>query len=125
MEFLDHALQVISGFVWGPYMLMLLVGTGCLLTILLRFINVRKLVLALKLIVRSEKEGNEEGDITPFQALTTALSATIGTGNIAGVATAITLGGPGAVFWMWVCAFFGMATFRNTARSLKLVSFEP
>ena len=91
-------------------MLMLLVGTGVILTVVLRFINVRKLFLAIKLVFTPVKSEEAQGDISPFQALTTALSATIGTGNIAGVATAITLGGPGAVFWMWVCAFFGMAT---------------
>ena len=110
MDFLDNIFQTISGFVWGPFMLMLLVGTGILLTIILRFINLRKLFLAIRLVFKSGKQENADGDITSFQALTTALSATVGTGNIAGVATAITLGGPGAVFWMWVCAFFGMAT---------------
>lgn len=110
METIDKALQAVSGFVWGQYMLMLLVGTGFILTILLRFINVRKLFLAIKLVFKPVESETAQGDISPFQALTTALSATIGTGNIAGVATAITLGGPGAVFWMWVCAFFGMAT---------------
>ena len=110
METLDHALQTLSTFVWGPYMLMLLVGTGLVLTVILRFINIRKLFTALALIVKPQQKSVSEGDISPFQALTTALSATVGTGNIAGVATAITLGGPGAVFWMWICAFFGMAT---------------
>lgn len=110
METLSKALQAISSFVWGQYMLMLLVGTGFILTIILRFINVRKLLLAFKLSFRPLKSEKAEGDISSFQALTTALAATIGTGNIAGVATAITLGGPGAVFWMWICAFFGMAT---------------
>jgi len=110
MGTIDQLFQIISGFVWGEFMLMLLVGTGLILTIILRFINVRKLVSAVKLVFKSRRAGDEEGDISPFQALTTALSATIGTGNIAGVATAITLGGPGAIFWMWVCAFFGMAT---------------
>ena len=99
----------VNSFVWGPYMLMFLVGTGIYLTFRLRFIQITRLPMALKLIF-SRSETGGEGDITPFQALTTALSATIGTGNIAGVATAIFLGGPGAIFWMWVCAIFGMAT---------------
>jgi AGCS family alanine or glycine:cation symporter len=86
------------------------VGTGVFLSVLLRFINVRKLLLGFKLVFGKQKLSDEEGDISPFQALTTALSATIGTGNIAGVATAIYMGGPGAVFWMWVCALFGMTT---------------
>ncbi len=100
----------INSFVWGPYMLALLVGTGIYLTIRLEFIQFSKLLPALKLLLRGKKETQGEGDITPLQALTTALSATIGTGNIAGVATAIFLGGPGAIFWMWMCAVFGMAT---------------
>jgi len=109
MQTLQTFLNSLSDLVWGPYMLMLLVGTGCILSIILRFINVRKLPAAIKLAFTPGKK-TAEGDISPFQALTTALSATVGTGNIAGVATAISLGGPGAIFWMWVCAFFGMAT---------------
>ena len=110
MEPIQNFLPALSDLVWGPYMLILLVGTGCILSIMLRFINVRKLLTALKLAFTPGSKTSGEGDISPFQALTTALSATVGTGNIAGVATAITLGGPGAIFWMWVCAFFGMAT---------------
>ena len=109
MELLSTLMAKANQFVWGPYMLALLVGTGVVLTIKLRFIQVRKLGYALKLVF-SRHESTGKGDISPIQALTTALSATIGTGNIAGVATAIFLGGPGAIFWMWVCAFFGMAT---------------
>jgi AGCS family alanine or glycine:cation symporter len=105
-------LDSISGFVWGPYMLILLVGTGIYLTFGLRWQTVRKIGYAFKLLMRGRDKSKQkgEGEITPFQALMTALSATIGTGNIAGVATAIYLGGPGAVFWMWVTAVFGMAT---------------
>ena len=110
MEPLGNILKTVSNFVWGPFMLMILVGTGIILTVILRFINIRKLPAALRMIFTPASAEINDGDITPFQALTTALSATVGTGNIAGVATAITLGGPGAVFWMWVCAFFGMAT---------------
>ncbi len=100
-----------NAFVWGPVMLALLVGTGVLLTVRLTGLQLTQLPHALKLVFsHSEDEDTSEGDISPFQALTTALAATIGTGNIAGVATAIYLGGPGAVFWMWVCAVFGMAT---------------
>ena len=95
----------------GPVMLALLVGTGVLLTVRLTGLQLTQLPHALKLVFsHSEDEETSEGDISPFQALTTALAATIGTGNIAGVATAIYLGGPGAVFWMWVCAVFGMST---------------
>ncbi len=99
----------INGFVWGPYMLALLVGTGIYLTFRLRFVQFFRLPAALGLIF-SRHNNRGQGDIPPVQALTTALSATIGTGNIAGVATAIYLGGPGAIFWMWICAVFGMAT---------------
>jgi len=102
-------LSAINGFVWGPYMLALLVGTGVYLTLRCGFIQFLQLPRALKLVFTQQKNVGV-GDISPFQALTTALSATIGTGNIAGVATAIFLGGPGAIFWMWVCAVFGMAT---------------
>ncbi len=99
----------INSFVWGPIMLTLLVGTGVYLTFRCGFVQFLQLPQALKLVFsKSSAEG--VGDISPFQALTTALAATIGTGNIAGVATAIFLGGPGAIFWMWVCAVFGMAT---------------
>ncbi len=95
-------------------MLMLLVGTGILLTFRLGFIQITHLPYALKLAFSKPKEEEnkpkEEGDISHFQALMTALAATIGTGNIAGVATAVSTGGPGAIFWMWITAFFGMAT---------------
>lgn len=114
-----------NGFVWGPYMLTFLVGTGVYLTVRLKAIQFLKLPAALKLIFSSGRmdAGREsQGDITPFQALTTALSATIGTGNIAGVATAIFLGGPGAVFWMWICAIFGMAT--KYAEAVLAVKFR-
>ncbi len=103
--------QTLSGYVWGWPMLILLVGTGIYLTFLLRGIQFRGLLVSLKLALIERKEKEEsEGDITHFQALMTALAATVGTGNIAGVATAITLGGPGALFWMWITGLFGMAT---------------
>jgi alanine or glycine:cation symporter, AGCS family len=97
--------------IWGPLMLVLLLGTGLYLTVGLKFMPIRRLGAGFRLAAtgRKAREG-EEGEITPFQALATALSATIGTGNIAGVATAIVLGGPGAVFWMWITALVGMAT---------------
>lgn len=99
----------INNWAWGPPMLFLLLGTGIFLTVGLRFMPVRKIPGALRLMVQGGK-GKGDGDISPFGALMTALSATIGTGNIAGVATAIALGGPGALFWMWMTAVFGMAT---------------
>ncbi|MCK4907648.1 MAG: sodium:alanine symporter family protein [Spirochaetes bacterium] len=103
-------LNKISSWVWGLPLIILLLGTGVFLTIKLRFIQFRGLAKALKLafIVREEKDA--EGEINHFQALMTALAATVGTGNIVGVATAITAGGPGALFWMWVTGFVGMAT---------------
>jgi len=103
-----QVMEDISRFVWGPVMLALLVGTGVFLMLRLRFMPIRKLGLAIRTAF-SRKSGGD-GDISPFGALMTALAATIGTGNIAGVATAIAIGGPGAVFWMWVAAVFGMAT---------------
>ncbi len=105
----DQIMAAINSFVWGPVMLALLVGTGVFLTLRLGFLQFFQLPRALRLVFR-RSASDAEGDISPFQALTTALSATIGTGNIAGVATAIFLGGPGAIFWMWICAIFGMAT---------------
>ncbi|MFY9604060.1 MAG: alanine:cation symporter family protein, partial [bacterium] len=102
----------LNGIVWGPYMLVLLVGTGIYLTFRNNFLQVSKFGYMWKNTIGKmlEKPEGAEGDITPFQALATALAATIGTGNIAGVATAIATGGPGAVFWMWFSAFFGMVT---------------
>ena len=107
----ESLVEQIGAFVWGPPMLILLVGTGFWLTIALRGIQFRKLwhSLYLALVKRKEKTAGP-GEITHFQALMTALSATVGTGNIAGVATAIAAGGPGALFWMWVTGLVGMAT---------------
>jgi len=102
-------LGAVSGFVWGPPMLVLLVGTGILLTVRLRGLQFTKLIYAHKQIFTKD-DNKSEGDISQYQALATALAATIGTGNIAGVATAIFLGGPGAVFWMWMTGLVGMAT---------------
>ena len=100
----------ISGWVWGPPLLILLVGTGIYLTFRIGFLQMRLLPYSLKLAFTKKQDKRSEGDISHFQALMTALAATVGTGNIAGVATAIFTGGPGAVFWMWITAFFGMAT---------------
>lgn len=101
-------LNEIDAFVWGPPLLVLLVGTGILLTFRLKLLQVFKLPQALGLIFSAKNDGN--GDVNSFKALCTALAATVGTGNIVGVATAIKAGGPGALFWMWIAAFFGMAT---------------
>ncbi|MBO8138604.1 MAG: sodium:alanine symporter family protein [Desulfotomaculum sp.] len=106
----NEILGAVNSFVWGPPMLILLVGTGVFLTLRLKFMQVYTLPYALKLAFSKNQDQKSSGDISHFQALMTALAATIGTGNIAGVATAFVLGGPGAIFWMWVTAFFGMAT---------------
>ena len=98
----------VNDFVWGPVMLALLMGTGIFLTIRLRFLPWRNLGYAIRLIFH--RKDRHAGDISPFQSLMTALSATIGTGNIVGVATAMVLGGPGAIVWMWISAAFGLST---------------
>lgn len=105
-------LKTFDSLVWGPPLLILLVGTGLYLTIRLGFIQIRYLPLALRYVFGGKKDADSkgEGDVSSFAALCTALSATIGTGNIVGVATAIKLGGPGALFWMWLAAVLGMAT---------------
>ncbi|HEM6018015.1 TPA: sodium:alanine symporter family protein [Streptococcus suis] len=100
--------KAINNLVWGPPLLLLLVGTGVYFTLRLGVFQIGKLPTAFCLIFSSDQSG--QGDVSSFAALCTALAATVGTGNIVGVATAITTGGPGALFWMWVAAFFGMAT---------------
>ncbi len=109
-ERLNEVFSFLSGIVWGVPFLILLVGTGVLLTFMLRFVQLRKIKHAVQVVAGKFDDPEEEGDISHFQALSAALSATIGIGNIAGVATAIHFGGPGALFWMWVTAFFGMAS---------------
>lgn len=103
----DQIIQTIDSFVWGIPLIVLILGVGIYLTVRLVFLPIRKLGRAFKYMFEKE-EG--EGEVSSFGALCTALSATIGTGNIVGVATAIAAGGPGALFWMWLAAFFGMAT---------------
>lgn len=105
---MTELLGTISGFVWGLPTIILLVGTGILITLMMKFIQFRHFIYAWKLISGKYDNPEDEGEVTHFQALSTALSATIGTGNIAGVGTAVAIGGPGAVFWMWVTAVFGM-----------------
>jgi len=108
MESFLPILNAIDSFLWGAPLIVLLVGTGILLTVRLSLIQVVRLPQALRLILRAKSRGL--GDISSFKALCVALAATIGTGNIVGVATAVQVGGPGAIFWMWTAAFFGMAT---------------
>ena len=113
MDMLTSIFTTINGVVWGPLMLALILGVGLFLSIGLKLMPILKIGMGFRLMFdgTKAKEGEEkEGEIPPFQALMTALSATVGTGNIAGVATAIVLGGPGALFWMWMSALVGMAT---------------
>lgn len=101
-------MKQVNDFVWGPVMLCFLVGTGIFLTVRLKFKPWLNLPYAVKMILT--KKDNTEGDVTPFQSLMIALSATVGTGNIVGVATAMVLGGPGSLVWMWISAAFGLST---------------
>ena len=112
MEQLNEIIAQIDDFVWGPVMLVLLVGTGIFLTFRTRFLAWRNLGYALKSTLSKEArtKSRGEGDVSPFSALTTALAATIGTGNIVGVATAMVSGGPGALVWMWISAAFGLTS---------------
>ncbi len=114
MDLFDHAIRFLAAIVWGPQTLILLFGVGLFLTIRLRFAQLRRLGLSFRFGLGKRDFGEtakeRKGEITPFQALTTSLACTIGNGNIAGVCTAIAMGGPGAVFWMWLLAFLGMAT---------------
>jgi AGCS family alanine or glycine:cation symporter len=108
MDAINGFIGSLSSFVWGPPMLVLLVGTGLFLTIRLRGLQFRALGLALRILFTKDKEA--KGDISQFSALMLSLGATVGIGNIVGVATAIALGGPGAIFWMWLTGLVGMAT---------------
>ncbi len=113
---MEEVLKAISGFltkvddfVWGLPLIILILATGIFLTIRLKGLQITKLPMAIKNLVANEKSG-DTGEVSSFGALCTALSATIGTGNIVGVATAIVAGGPGAMFWMWIAALVGTAT---------------
>lgn len=119
-EAINKAISAFDGWLWGPPLIILIIGCGILLTVRLGGVQFRKLGLALKYMVKNEAGG--EGEVTSFGALCTALSATIGTGNIVGVATAIAVGGPGALFWMEVAALFGMAT--KYAEGLLAIKFR-
>lgn len=121
METLDHFLSNLKDLVWGAPLLFFLLGTGAYLTLLLKGMQFRYLGYAFKQVVAKQKEGSK-GDISHFEALMTSLAGAIGTGTIVGVATAITVGGLGAIFWMWVTAFLGMAT--KYAESLLAVKYR-
>ena len=120
MESVIQLLNKIDSLVWGPPLLILLVGTGVYFTVKLRALQVRRLPLAIRLMFTDQDQS--DGDVSSFAALCTALSATIGTGNIVGVATAVAVGGPGSLFWLFVAAFFGMAT--KYAESLLAVKYR-
>ncbi|MBV1914928.1 MAG: sodium:alanine symporter family protein [Pseudomonadales bacterium] len=109
LDTISAYISTLNGIVWGPVMLILILGTGAYLMLGLRAMPLQKLVYGFQMLWRGRK-AQGEGDVSPFNALMTSLAATIGTGNIAGVATAIALGGPGALFWMWCTALVGMAT---------------
>lgn len=109
LDSINTILTAVDDFVWGVPLIVLILATGILLTVRLKWIQITKLILAFKYMFANDKEG-EDGEVSSFAALCTALSATIGTGNIVGVATAIVAGGPGALFWMWIAALVGTAT---------------
>ena len=109
MELINSAVSWLNGIVWGVPMLLLILGVGLYLTFGLRLLTIIKIPFGFGLLWKGRIPGTD-GGISPFNALMTSLAATIGTGNIAGVATAIFLGGPGAIFWMWMTALVGMAT---------------
>jgi len=121
MNLITDFISDLNSLVWGPAMLVLILGTGLFLMVGLRLMPIRRLGYGFRMLWLGRK-GEGEGDITPFNALMTSLSATIGTGNIAGVATAIFLGGPGALFWMWCTALVGMAT--KYAEAVLAVKFR-
>ena len=110
MEQLQSFIGQINSYAWGIPMLILILGTGLFLSVGLKIMTILRIPFAFRLLWQGRIPNDDAGEISPFNALMTSLSATIGTGNIAGVATAIFLGGPGAVFWMWVTAMVGMAT---------------
>ena len=121
MQTFEQIIDSINAVVWGPLMLTLLLGTGIFLTIGLRGMTIARIPYAFGQLFKGRK-GSGEGEISPFNALMTALSSTVGTGNIAGVATAIGIGGPGALFWMWCTAVVGMAT--KYAEAVLAVKFR-
>jgi AGCS family alanine or glycine:cation symporter len=126
MDLIKQWIDIIGGYVWGLPLIIILVGTGLYFTLRLKFIQVRGFSHSLGLITGKYDRAQDKGQITHFQALSAALSATIGTGNIAGVATAIATGGPGAVFWMWVTAFIGMSLkFSSCLLAIKYRVIDP
>ncbi len=128
MEAFHSLISTLSGFVWGPYLLLpLLLGAGAYFMIGLRFMPLRYMGLAFRVMWKGRKyDAAHQGELSPFKALMTSMAATVGTGNIVGVATAITLGGPGAIFWMWCTALVGMATkFCEATLAVKFREVTP
>lgn len=122
MDHLSFFLSKLNQFIWGPPLLLLLVGTGLYYTFLLKGLQFRYLAYSLKLVFTRHDDGDVEGDVSQFQSLMTAMSATIGIGSIAGVATAVATGGLGAIFWMWMIGLIGMAT--KYAESILAVKYR-
>ena len=112
LELIQSVNSAVNNFIWGVPAMICIIGVGLLLTIKTKFLQIRKFPYAMKITIGRmlKKRIASDGALTPFQAVCTALAATVGTGNIAGVAGAIAIGGPGAVFWMWVSALLGMCT---------------
>ena len=112
LKIIENINNTVNNFIWGVPAMICIIGVGLLLSIRTNFLQFRKFGYALKMTIGRifKKQEASEGSMTPFQAVCTALAATVGTGNIAGVAGAIAIGGPGAVFWMWISAFLGMCT---------------
>ena len=113
MEVIEHLIETVNAWLWNTFLIVVLCGTGVFFTFRLRFVQIRKFGAAWKHLLRqifSRDVERKEGEMTPFQSLATAIAAQVGTGNLAGAATALAGGGPGAIFWMWMSAFFGMAT---------------
>lgn len=126
LESITNIINAISGFVWGPYMASLLLATGLVLTVRMVLIQVRGFAHGVAIATGKYDDPNHKGQLTHFQALSAALSATIGIGNIAGVALALYWGGPGAIFWMWVTAFFGMAIkFAECTLAIQYRKIDP
>lgn len=109
-ELILSYLDKLNSILWGPLMLLFLLGTGVLFTFKLRFLQVTKIGMAFKQIFKVDESESDAEGMSPFQSLSTAIAAQVGTGNLAGVATAIAVGGPGSIFWMWISGFFGMGT---------------
>ncbi len=125
MEAIGNILDAIDDFIWGVPLMVLILAGGLLLTLRLKGLQFSQLPRALRYMIKDEEKGSGKGEVSSFAALCTALSATIGTGNIVGVATAIFAGGPGALFWMWVAALFGMATkYSEGLLAIKYRSIE-